>query len=102
MEHVGEADAFVPLRHHCIQVSPPPTNPRVTDSPLIPEGVPAPFGALRRSEPQVQCEYQGNSPPRSGDSVVINTGEWIVLDVSPPKLQLIIILGVLMDAVLNF
>ena len=55
------------------------------------------------TNPKVQWSYAnlwsstttwgGNDPPIEGDSVVITTGEYIVLDVSPPELFLLTIQG---------
>ena len=36
-------------------------------------------------------------PPRHGDSVVITAGEYIVLDISPPKLNLLLIYGGMLE-----
>lgn len=39
--------------------------------------------------------WGGNDPPVEGDSVVITHGEYIVLDVSPPELNLVVVQGTL-------
>ena len=39
--------------------------------------------------------WGGNDPPIEGDSVVITYGEYIVLDISPPELNLVVVQGTL-------
>jgi hypothetical protein len=39
--------------------------------------------------------WGGNDPPVEGDSVVVTYGEYIVLDVSPPELALVVLQGTL-------
>jgi hypothetical protein len=39
--------------------------------------------------------WGGNNPPLAGEAVVVNIGDYIVLDVSPPLLDLVLVLGTL-------
>ena len=39
--------------------------------------------------------WGGDAPPRAGDSVVVTTRQFIVLDVSPPPLVLVVLMGTL-------